>query len=178
MTRPDEPHDDLPTERRRGAGPGPHDDVLLWISKDLDGELGERERVLLGDHLEACLACSTVRRELRGIRSAARTHEPVQLPVGLVDRVATHVLAPETAAAAPPPPLIRLLRRSAAAAAAVLLLLGGIYVGRLPREVYTTPLGPHSRTHDAALERALTRWAASRGEPAFFPLLLPSSATK
>src|SRR5262249_48358967 len=138
MIHPDEPHDEddaRGTERPRVTGPGPHDDVLLWVSKELDGELGERERVLLGDHLESCRSSSPARGELRGIRTAARTHEAVQLPVGLVARVATHVLAPEpAAAAAPPPPLIVLLRRSAAVAAAVLLLLGGVYVGRLPHE--------------------------------------------
>src|SRR5262245_63952951 len=104
MNHPDEPHDPAGTDRPRVTGPGPHDDVLLWVSKELDGELGERERILLGDHLESCLACSKLRRELRGIRSAARAHEPVQLPVGLVDRVATHVLAPEPAATAAPAP--------------------------------------------------------------------------
>lgn len=182
MIHPDDPHDGdaTGTERPRVTGPGPHDDVLLWVSKELDGELGERERVLLGDHLEACLACSTVRRDLRGIRSAARSHEAVQLPVGLVDRVATHVLAPEPVAAgsAPPPPLIRLLRRSAVAAAAVLLLLGGVYVGRMPNAAYATPMDSHSGHHDPALERALARWASARGEPAYFSLLLPSPTTK
>src|SRR5262249_11731936 len=52
MIHPDEPHDEddaRGTERPRVTGPGPHDDVLLWVSKELDGELGERERVLLGD---------------------------------------------------------------------------------------------------------------------------------
>jgi anti-sigma factor RsiW len=177
MIHPDDPHPPG-TERPRVTGPGPHDDVLLWVSKELDGELGERERILLGDHLESCLACSTVRRELLGIRNAARTHEAVQLPVGLVDRVATHVLAPEPVAAAAPPPLILLLRRSAAVAAAVLLLLGGIYVGRLPRGVSAEEPTPHSRVHDPALERALVRWAAARGEPAFFSLLLPAPNAK
>ncbi len=184
MIHPDDPHrpgTDRPgTDRLRVAGPGPHDDVLLWVSKELDGELGERERILLGDHLESCLACSTVRRELLGIRNAARTHEAVQLPVGLVDRVATHVLAPEPVAAAAPPPLIRLLRRSAAVAAAVLLLLGGVYVGQMPREAWAKDDPTHSypRTHDPELERALVRWAAARGEPAFFSLLLPAPNAK
>jgi anti-sigma factor RsiW len=180
MIHPDEPHEALP-ERPRVTGPGPHDDVLRWVSKELDGELGERERVLLGDHLEACLACAKVHRELRGIRDAARTHDAVQLPVGLVDRVATHVLAPEPSAAgaAPLPPLIRLLRRSAAVAAAVLLLLGGIYVGRLPSGALAKPIPRHyAQTHDAALERALARWTAARDEPSFFPLLLPATNAK
>jgi len=180
MNHPDEPHDRPELDRPRISGPGPHDDALLWVSKELDGEITERERVLLGDHLEACLACSTVRRELRGIRSAARTHEAVQLPVGLVDRVATHVLAPESAVAVAPPrsPLLQLLRRSAAAAAAVLLLLGGIYVGRLPRTAGATQHTPYTGTHDPTLERALARWATTPGEPAYFSLLLPASASK
>jgi hypothetical protein len=177
MNHPDEPHDRPGPDRPRITGPGPHDDALLWVSKELDGEITERERVLLGDHLEACLACSTVRRELRGIRSAARTHDAAQLPVGLVDRVATHVLAPEPAAAVASPrsPLLQLLRRSAAAAAAVLLLLGGIYVDgcRAPRAPRNTRRTPERTIH---AERA-PRWATTPGEPAYFSLP-PASASK
>ena len=89
----------------------------------------------------------------------------MQLPVGLVDRVATHVLAPEPVAAAASPPLILLLRRSAAVAAAVLLLLGGIYVGRMPRGAWAADDPTHVLAHARpALERALAlgRGAANR----------------
>jgi hypothetical protein len=90
------------------------------------------------------------------------------------------VLAPESAAAVASPrsPLLQLLRRSAAAAAAVLLLLGGIYVGRLPRSASAATPTAHTGTHDPALERALARWATTPGEPAYFSLLLPASASK
>src|SRR6185295_14200255 len=148
-----------------------HEDVLTWVSKELDGELSAHERVMLNDHLDGCHACSQVRRELQGVRAAARTFEDVRPPVGLVDRVVSHVFAAErnevamtgrasapVLAPAPLFPLHSLLRRSAAIAAELLLLLGGVYVGRMPRKAYADDKLIRSHRIDPALERALTRW--------------------
>lgn len=167
------------------AGSVRHDDVLAWVSLELDGELGARERVLLDDHLSGCPRCAQIRRELQGVRGFARDDsERVHAPVGLVDRVVAHVMAPERAAApteaAQAPILVmRRLRRSAALAAAVLLVLGGIYVGRLPREAGATPISHGVRPLESDLQRALTRLESTpeRG-PGFLELLLPPPRAK
>lgn len=161
-----------------------HDDVLAWVSKELDGELDVRERVLLDDHLAACPRCSQIRSELRGVRGFARDDgERVLPPVGLVDRVVAHVMSPQHAAAgaenlgAQAPILVmRRLRRSAALAAAALLVLGGIYVGRLPREATATEIKGATPPLDPDLKRVLERRESSREDgPLFFELLLPPS---
>lgn len=175
-------NEDLPNDARTPR----HDDVLAWVSKELDGELDVRERVLLDDHLAACPSCSRIRAELRGVRGFARdTREGRVLPpVGLVDRIVTHVMAPERAATASdtaqaPILLMRRLRRSAALAAAALLVLGGIYVGRLPREAEASHDLTHSRPIERDLERALDRSQSGheRG-PGFLDLLLPPPKAK
>ena len=159
-----------------------HDDVLAWVSKELDGELDVHERVLLDDHLAACPRCSQIRSELRGVRGFARDDgERILPPVGLVDRVVAHVMTPERAAAAaethgaqPPILVLRRLRRSAALAAAALLVLGGIYVGRLPSEATAKPLKGVTLPLDPDLKRVLERREASRENgPLFLELLLP-----
>lgn len=156
--------------------PGRHDDVLLWVSKELDGELTSQERILLTDHLQGCPPCTQARRELRGLSSVLRTHEKVLPPVGLVDRVVAHVLAPQAAAIVGP---WRSLRLSAALAAAALLALGVVYIAGLPGLAMadTKPRSEHRL--DPELERALTRWESARErEPRFFELLLPANGGK
>jgi anti-sigma factor RsiW len=178
------PIENTPTGSRNDR----HDDVLAWVSKELDGELAVRERVLLDDHLAGCPRCAQIRRELRGAHAFARSEleDRVLPPVGLVDRVVTHVLSPDHAAApaeaaAAPVLLLRRLRRSAAVAAAALLVFGGIYVGRMPSEALAGFETRPSPRLEPDLERALSRGVGvTRGDerPLFVELLLPPARPK
>ncbi|MBM4013961.1 MAG: zf-HC2 domain-containing protein, partial [Planctomycetes bacterium] len=73
------------------AGPTTrHDDVLRWLSRDLDGELPAREQVLLNDHLDGCPRCSAVAREWRAARRLLAADAALaarRAPVGLTERI-------------------------------------------------------------------------------------------
>jgi hypothetical protein len=45
-----------------------------WLSDFLDGELNEKEQLLVKDHLESCLTCSSIRNDFNSILSTCREY--------------------------------------------------------------------------------------------------------
>ena len=108
---------------------GAHEDALRWLNRALDGEISERERILLDDHLSGCPPCSTVASQLRAASSVLRADARSHPPVGLVDRILARIArsgepaAPlaETGSSSRGLAVVRPLRWSAALAAGLLL---------------------------------------------------------
>jgi len=164
-----------------------HEDVLQWLSAELDGELPERQRILLTDHLDGCPRCAAVARDWRATRAVVRRDavESVRrVPVGLADRIVARLepAAPFATAGAPaagvalaPAPL-RVLRRSAALAAACLALIAGLWIATEPSHASATVPRAAGAIDDPALQRVLERWQKGRAAPpSFFELVLPAS---
>ena len=164
---------------------GAHEDVLQWLSLDLDGELRERERILLSDHLSGCPRCEQVAEQMRAARRAIKVDARLRTPVGLVDRIVSRIerADEELEVAREPAPVamaavvstrgfsFRLLRSSAALAAGLLLLVGGVFVAQEPKQAVATG----TRTLDPDVRRILDRWQAGAAEPSFFELLFAPS---
>ncbi len=164
-----------------------HEDVLQWLSAELDDELPERQRILLADHLDGCPRCAAVARDWRATRVALgrdRQQAARRVPVGLADRIVARLepsapLATATASAsgalalAPAP--LRVLRRSAALAAACLALIAGLWIATEPSHASATAARAPSAIDDPALQRVLERWQKGRAAPpSFFELVLPA----
>jgi anti-sigma factor RsiW len=171
---------------------GAHQDALAWMSRELDGELSERERVLLYDHLDGCPTCARVAAQMKAQHRVLAADARLRPPVGLVERIVAYVgRAGEPAqsaaaerdgagqpAAARAGSALRLLRASAAFAAALLVLAGGVYVASEPRQAAAAG-APSLKASDPGLLRVLERWQKGRAaQPSFFELLLPSPPAK
>jgi hypothetical protein len=174
----DDPLDDpLDAEERARLPAGAHEEMLRWFSRRLDGELPEREAILLADHLDGCPRCALVASQLRAARRAIAADESVRSPVGLVERIVARAsrAEPVAADAAPSRPALRfpvgILRASAALAAGLLLLVGGLYVAQGPKHAMAGA-SPTLRA-DPDLARVLGRWrAAHSSDPSLLELLL------
>ena len=157
-----------------------HDDVLQWLSAELDDELPEPQRILLDDHLDGCPRCAAVARDWRATRVALgrdRRQAARRVPVGLAERIVARLepaapLATTAVALAP----LRVLRRSAALAAACLALIAGLWIGTEPSHASATAGRSSSGAiDDPALQRVLERWQKGRAAPpSFFELVLPA----
>ena len=66
--------------------------VLEWISAELDGELSEPDRSALHEHLEHCPACSALYQELAGL-SGALEELAAPAPDGFVQNVMARIAA-------------------------------------------------------------------------------------
>jgi len=184
---------------------GTHEDVLGWMSKELDGELPERERIFLSDHLSGCPPCASVAAQLRAASRTLRADARARPPVGLSDRILARIarageparpvaavadasraggaLHPRAGGALHPRAggALQMLRWSAALAAGLLALASVAYVAQSPKTAVAANQ-PTLRTADAALMRVLDRWQKGRAAaPSFFELLLapaPKAAPK
>jgi anti-sigma factor RsiW len=180
---------DDPTNRDPFAAPrspagadASHEDVLRWLSSDLDGELPARDQVLLNDHLGGCPRCASVAREWRAARKLMAVDAALaarRTPVGLTERIMAR-LEPIAVAGAETSPThalpLQSLQRSALLAAACLLGLLCSWLVSEPRVVSATATGPALGKDDAALERVLERWQRGlSARPSFFELALPVS---
>ena len=164
----------------------PHDDVLLWTSRALDGELPERERILLEDHLAGCPACAQVAADWRGVQRAIARDALSRSPIGLADRIMARVTreSGEVPAMRSEPaglgvvPLIRRLRVSVALAAGLLAVAAGLWLATAP----TQAMAGSERgiaSSDPALARVLDRWQQGRrAPPSFFELILTPPARR
>ncbi len=157
---------------------GTHDDVLRWMSLELDGELRTRERILLTDHLTGCPPCASVAAQLRSARRAFTADASARPPVALVDRILARIARAEetpVAVGARGGSLLRMVRASAALAAGMLVLVGSFYVAHGPTRAVAGST-PTLQMTDPALMRVLERWERGRAaRPAFFELLLPAA---
>jgi anti-sigma factor RsiW len=171
---------------------GAHEDVLRWLSRDLDGELSERERILLSDHLDGCPPCEQVARQLRSAERALAEDAAVHPPVGLVERILARidrggVAAPALETSQPAMahaaavrtlrPLVS-LKWSAALAAGLLALVTSVHLARAPKLAVASTTREFAGS-DPALKRVLERWQRGRAAPpSFFELLLAPSSSK
>lgn len=177
--------DDMRADDRGAAAGDGHEDVLRWLSRELDGELPAREQVLLADHLDGCPRCAEVARDWRATRKFLRADADAaarRAPVGLTERIMARLapapVEPVLAGAVPTPLLqlpMRLLRRSAAVAAACMIALAGAWFATEPAAVSATSGTPALGRDDPALQRVLERWQKGRtAPPSFFELALPA----
>jgi anti-sigma factor RsiW len=161
------------------TGTRDHEDILQWLSRELDGELADPQRILLNDHLDGCPRCATVAAQWRSLRRALAADaraQPPEVRVGVVDRILAHVQRAEAGEESAVPlaetaapgsrravvlPFTSTLRRSAALAAGLLALIGTLYVARGPTTAVATGTGT-IKTSDAALMRVLDRWQRGR----------------
>ncbi len=161
-----------------------HDDVLQWLSRSLDGELPEREQILLADHIDGCPRCARVAVEWRSMRGLLREEAALAArrpPVGLDERIMARIkmeAAPSHTASdrdgdLPIAPVMRWVRRSAAVAAGILLLLGvgGVVWG--PQQASATVTPSALERADPALRRVLERWQKGwSAPPSYFEMVL------
>jgi len=164
---------------------GVHEDVLAWVSRELDSELPERERILLADHLDGCPRCASVAAQLRSAHRALAVDARARPPIGLPDRILARIArageaedaASATADAGEPASrrggaVVRMLRASAAVAAALLVVVGSVHVAQGPTQAVAGD-APTLEAADPALVRVLERWHKGRAAaPPFFELLL------
>lgn len=168
---------------------GEHEEALARLSRDLDGELGDVERILLAGHLDSCDRCAAVAARWRGIAGALRADSEARArigPVGLKERIlartseaASGAVEPVELSAASPAggsgSTLRSLKLSLAAAAALLVAAGWFHAASGPTRAMAGE-GSTLRSDDPALLRVLERWRKGRAaEPSFLELLLPGS---
>ncbi len=179
-----------------------HEDVLRWLSRSLDGELSDREQILLADHVDGCPRCAQVALEWRRVHAVLRRDALAaqrRAPVGLDERILARIAdaangvvevggAAESLAApvdgeaardergrqAMPP--LQWMRRSAAIAAGLLVLLGVSWVASGPEQASAAARPSALEQADPALRRVLERWQRGRSAPpSFFELVLTES---
>ena len=100
------------------------DRARAFASLELDGELSELERVLLGDHVRSCDACAVAIASIRALTESVRA-APLEQPRRPL------VPVPEPKRAPRPRPYVRL---AFAAAAAVLVSGLGVLVASFSRD--------------------------------------------